>query len=403
MAATNSARTPVESLTTNAGHTDWHSMTEAGPVRRTGTEPRTEDTVIELRRVGKTYGKTPVIEDLSLQIRRGEFLTLLGPSGCGKTTTLKMVAGFEPPTCGQIVLEGRDVSGVPPYARNLNTVFQQYALFPHMTVFENVAFGPRTRRVKNAEVKLRVENMLEMVHMLEHAAKKPNQLSGGQQQRVALARALVNYPSALLLDEPLSALDVKLRRAMQLELKKIQAQVQTTFIFVTHDQEEALTMSTRIAVMNAGRIEQLGSPETIYHKPATPFVANFIGETNLIECTVKSQQSNETTVTLPDGTSVTLSSQVPAVNGVAHARLLLRPEHAQISLDARHDWDFALKLEIISRSFRGSALHVDMLTPWKQILQLQVPPKTSSAEAITNRTSVFVHWPTEARWLVVGT
>ncbi|HYW75945.1 MAG TPA: ABC transporter ATP-binding protein, partial [Gammaproteobacteria bacterium] len=251
--------------------------------------------------------------------------------------------------------------------------------------------------------KRRVQTMLEMVHMLEHAPKKPNQLSGGQQQRVALARALVNYPSALLLDEPLSALDVKLRRAMQLELKKIQAEVQTTFIFVTHDQEEALTMSTRIAVMNAGRIEQLGSPETIYHQPATSFVANFIGETNLIGCTIRHQRRNETAVTLPDGTTVALSSKAPTAKGDTPAQLLLRPEHAQISPGHRPDWDFALKLDILSCSFRGSSLHVDVLTPWKQILQLQVPPKTSSADAITDKTSVFVHWPTEARWLVVGT
>ena len=403
MAAPNFERMPVETLGVNAAQAEWNRMSDADPAARAGAEPSAEDAVIELRRVDKTYGKTPVIENLNLQIRRGEFLTLLGPSGCGKTTTLKMVAGFEPPTRGQIVLEGRDVSGVPPYGRNLNTVFQQYALFPHMSVFENVAFGPRTQGVKSAEVKRRVETMLEMVHMLEHAPKKPNQLSGGQQQRVALARALVNYPSALLLDEPLSALDVKLRRAMQLELKKIQAEVQTTFIFVTHDQEEALTMSTRIAVMNAGRIEQLGTPETIYHQPATPFVANFIGETNLVGCTVKNQRCNETRVTLPDGMIVALSSKVPAARGDTRAQLLLRPEHAQISTDHRPDWDFALKLDVLSRSFRGSSLHVDVLTPWKQILQLQVPPKTSSADAITDKASVFVHWPTEARWLVVGT
>ncbi len=207
---------------------------------------------------------------------------MLGPSGCGKTTTLRMIAGFEQPTGGRILLEGHDVSHIPPYRRNVNTVFQHYALFPHMSVRDNVAFGPRSRGLPKAEIDQRVGELLEVVRLAAYADRRPAQLSGGQQQRVALARALVNYPSALLLDEPLGALDLKLRQAMQIELKRIQREVDITFIYVTHDQEEALTMSDRIAVMNEGRVDQLGAPQVIYHEPDTLFVATFIGVANLL-------------------------------------------------------------------------------------------------------------------------
>src|SRR3989304_3589546 len=238
------------------------------------------DTVITLEHVSKRFGSFIAVEEMNLGIERGEFFSLLGPSGCGKTTTLRMVAGFETPTTGRIILEGQDCSDVPPYRRNLNRVFQQYALSPHMNVFDNVAFGPRSRRLPAREVRSRVEAMLEIVHLTGFGARKPAQLSGGQQQRVALARALVNYPSALLLDEPLGALDLKLRQAMQIELKRIQREVNITFIYVTPDQEEGLTMSDRIAVMNEGRVEQIGTPQEIYHSPASVFVANFIGSAN---------------------------------------------------------------------------------------------------------------------------
>ena len=206
---------------------------------------------------------------------------MLGPSGCGKTTTLRMIAGFETPTEGAIRLEGADVSRVPPHKRNVNTVFQHYALFPHMTVWDNVAYGPRSKKKDKAEVRKRVDELLEIVRLTDFAERKPAQLSGGQQQRVALARALVNYPSALLLDEPLGALDLKLRQVMQFELKRIQREVGITFIYVTHDQEEALTMSDRIAVMNAGNVDQIGTPTEIYDRPSTVFVASFIGQANL--------------------------------------------------------------------------------------------------------------------------
>ena len=221
------------------------------------------------------------VNEADFSIASGEFFSLLGPSGCGKTTTLRMIAGFETPTEGAIRLEGKDVSRVPPHKRNVNTVFQHYALFPHMTVWDNVAYGPRSLKKEKAEVKRRVDELLEIVRLTDFAQRKPAQLSGGQQQRVALARALVNYPSALLLDEPLGALDLKLRQVMQFELKRIQREVGITFVYVTHDQEEALTMSDRIAVMNAGNVDQIGNPTEIYDRPATVFVASFIGQANL--------------------------------------------------------------------------------------------------------------------------
>jgi spermidine/putrescine transport system ATP-binding protein len=257
---------------------------------QTGARPVTSDedglAAIELVGVEKefTAGGHDVraVERVDLRIAEGEFFSLLGPSGCGKTTTLRMIAGFEEPTNGQILLHGRDMVGVPPFRRDVNMVFQQYALFPHMDVFENVAFGLRRKKVDKGEIKRRVAEALSLVELEGRERRKPRQLSGGQQQRVALARALVNRPRALLLDEPLGALDLKLRQAMQLELKRIQREVGITFVYVTHDQEEALTMSDRLVVMDAGRIEQLGSPRELYEHPATRFVANFIGTSNIL-------------------------------------------------------------------------------------------------------------------------
>src|SRR6478609_2160174 len=245
------------------------------------------DTVIGIEHVTKRFGSFVAVDAADFGIRRGEFFSMLGPSGCGKTTTLRMIAGFEQPSEGEIRLEGEDVSKVPPYKRNVNTVFQQYALFPHLSVSANVAFGLQAKKVAKAEITKRVAELLDVVRLADFGNRKPAQLSGGQQQRVALARALVNFPSALLLDEPLGALDLKLRQAMQLELKRIQREVGITFVFVTHDQEEALTMSDRIAVMNDGRVEQIGSPEQIYHEPETVFVAGFIGMANLLPAEIE--------------------------------------------------------------------------------------------------------------------
>jgi spermidine/putrescine transport system ATP-binding protein len=265
---------------------------------------RSDDDVIELDAVTKYFGDFPAVREADFAIARGEFFAMLGPSGCGKTTTLKMIAGFEQPSAGRVLLEGNDVSRVPPHKRNVNTVFQQYALFPHMSVAENVAFGPRSKKVPRAEYTQRVAEMLDVVRLADFAKRKPSQLSGGQQQRVALARALVNYPSALLLDEPLAALDLKLREAMQLELKRIQREVGITFVFVTHDQGEALTMSDRIAVMNEGVVEQIGTPEEIYQRPASLFVAGFIGSANLLPGTITSSDGDETVVQLECGPTV---------------------------------------------------------------------------------------------------
>jgi spermidine/putrescine transport system ATP-binding protein len=247
----------------------------------------TDAPAIELIGVAKQFSSAAedvqAVERVDLSIAGGEFFSLLGPSGCGKTTTLRMIAGFEEPTAGQILLYGKDMVGVPANRRDLNMVFQSYALFPHMSVFENVAFGLRRRKLPGREISQRVNEMLELVDLTGREKRRPRDMSGGQQQRVALARALVNHPRALLLDEPLGALDLKLRQAMQLELKRIQREVGITFVYVTHDQGEALTMSDRIAVINAGLVEQLGTPREVYERPSTRFVADFIGTSNIIE------------------------------------------------------------------------------------------------------------------------
>jgi spermidine/putrescine transport system ATP-binding protein len=284
-----------------------------------------DDEVIVLDGVRKEFGEFVAVERADFAIARGEFFSLLGPSGCGKTTLLKMIAGFEQPTTGKVVLEGVDVSNVPPHQRNVNTVFQQYALFPHMSVLDNVAFGLRAKKVPSGEARRRAIDMLEIVRLGEFARRRPSQLSGGQQQRVALARALVNLPSALLLDEPLAALDLKLREAMQLELKRIQREVGITFIFVTHDQGEALTMSDRIAVMSRGQVEQIGTPEEIYSRPASIFVAGFIGSANLLPGTLQGAGTDSATVVLDSGTRIAVQSSGAAFDGDP-VTVMLRPE-----------------------------------------------------------------------------
>ena len=259
------------------------------------------------RRVAKSVeGADPsagfmAVDHIDLEVRDGEFFSLLGPSGCGKTTTLRMIGGFEQPTDGTIELQGEDVTWLPAYKRNVNTVFQNYALFPHLTIYENVAFGLRRKKVSDADVKKRVTDMLELVELPGFERRKPGQISGGQAQRVALARALVNKPAVLLLDEPLGALDLKLRKQMQVELKRIQQEVGITFIYVTHDQEEAMTMSDRIAVMNHGRYEQLGDPEVLYERPQTRFVAGFLGVSNLLSATAEGRSNGYANFRLAGG------------------------------------------------------------------------------------------------------
>jgi len=252
--------------------------------------------MIRLERVCKSFGEAVAVDDVSIEIARGEFFSMLGPSGCGKTTTLRMIAGFEEPTAGRVHLDGEDVTLTSPRHRNVNMVFQDYALFPHMTVAENVGFGLKLKKVDRGEQRSRIDEMLGVVRLEGLGDRRPSELSGGQRQRVALARALVNRPAALLLDEPLGALDLKLRREMQLELKRIQKSTGTTFVYVTHDQEEALTMSDRIAVMDGGRVQQLADPKTLYEQPTTSFVADFIGTSNALELSIHRREGEHAIV-----------------------------------------------------------------------------------------------------------
>ncbi|MCV0377562.1 ABC transporter ATP-binding protein [Microbacterium sp.] len=284
---------------------------------------------VRLDRVTKRFGDFTAVDDLSLAIEHGEFFSLLGPSGCGKTTTLRMIGGFEEVTSGAIHIGETEVTDLPPFQRRVNTVFQNYALFPHLDVFENIAFGLRRRKTPSGEIRSMVASMLDLVDLAGYEKRKPNQLSGGQQQRIALARALVNNPDVLLLDEPLGALDLKLRKQMQVELKRIQDEVGITFVFVTHDQEEAMTMSDRIAVMRQGRIEQLGQPEELYERPRTEFVAGFLGVSNLLDGDAVGRTGEDVDIRLGDGAVV----RVPAasVNGSRHVRVGIRPEKLRVT------------------------------------------------------------------------
>ncbi|MFB8349157.1 ABC transporter ATP-binding protein [Streptomyces niveus] len=297
-------------------------MTETASTDRGGDDVR-------LTGISKSYGSFHAVKPLDLTVPEGSFFALLGASGCGKTTTLRMIAGLEDPTTGSVFLGDRDVTGLPPHKRPVNTVFQSYALFPHLDIYENVAFGLRRRGIKS--VKKQVGDMLDLVQLGDYAKRKPHQLSGGQQQRVAVARALINHPKVLLLDEPLGALDLKLRRQMQLELKRIQTEVGITFVHVTHDQEEAMTMADTVAVMNGGRVEQLGAPAELYENPQTTFVANFLGTSNLIEADVAERTGDELVVT-----SAGVKLRVPADRCAAHVtdggRLLVGVRPEKISL-----------------------------------------------------------------------
>jgi spermidine/putrescine transport system ATP-binding protein len=283
---------------------------------------------IRLVELTKDFREVRAVDDVSLDIGTGEFFSLVGPSGCGKTTTLRMIGGFEMPSRGRIELRGRDVTFEPPDKRPVNMVFQNYALFPHLDVAGNVAFGLRRKHVERNEIMRRVGDALELVHLAGYDKRKPNQLSGGQQQRVALARALVNRPNVLLLDEPLGALDLKLRKRLQIELKRIQAEVGITFVYVTHDQEEALTMSDRIAVMHGGRVEQLGTPEELYERPQTRFVADFIGTTNLLHGTVEAVDAETAAIRLDSGDMCRVDRDGHAIGSVVD--LSLRPESIAI-------------------------------------------------------------------------
>ncbi|MCK0174285.1 MULTISPECIES: ABC transporter ATP-binding protein [Mycobacteriaceae] len=343
----------------------------------------------------KTFTDYVAVADADFSIASGEFFSMLGPSGCGKTTTLRMIAGFETPTTGAIRLEGTDVSRVPPHKRNVNTVFQHYALFPHMTVWDNVAYGPRSQKKDKAEVKRSVDELLEVVRLTDFANRKPGQLSGGQQQRVALARALVNYPSALLLDEPLGALDLKLRHAMQFELKRIQREVGITFVYVTHDQEEALTMSDRIAVMNAGNVEQIGSPTEIYDRPATVFVASFIGQANLWAGRQIARIDADHVEVEVLGTKLRARPGDTAIETGGHATLMVRPERVRVSLEPPAGDVSCVQSTVQDMTFQGPVVRLSLAAPDGSPIVAHVGPE-QQLPTVRPGDQVHVCWSSDA-------
>lgn len=290
--------------------------------------------MVTLTNVMKIFSDHTAVNNINLDAKQGEFLTLLGPSGCGKTTTLRMIAGFEEPTSGHILLNGEDVSHNAPYERDVNTVFQSYALFPHMNIFDNIAFGLKIKKISKEDIKKKVKEALKLVRLEGYENRMPNEISGGQKQRVAIARAIVNNPKVLLLDEPLGALDLKLRKEMQIELKHLQQKLGITFIYVTHDQEEALILSDRIAVMDNGQIEQIGTPDEIYERPKTKFVASFIGETNLFDATVSDISQNEIKLILETNDEIIIkdsSMKIDSLTKGLKVSIAIRPEKMRLS------------------------------------------------------------------------
>jgi spermidine/putrescine transport system ATP-binding protein len=351
-----------------------------------------------MRDVVKRFGEVAAVDHVSMQIRNGEFFSMLGPSGCGKTTSLRMIAGFEYPTAGEICLSGQPIGNTPPFQRNVNTVFQSYALFPHMTVEENVAFGLEMKKVPKSDIGTRVEEALGMVRLSGYGGRRPRQLSGGQQQRVALARALVNRPDVLLLDEPLGALDLKLRKEMQLELKGLQEQVGITFIYVTHDQEEALTMSDRIAVMSGGKVLQVGSPTEIYERPSCRFVADFIGESNFVKGRVSAIDAGSVAVTTPDG--LVLRGQAAAqVRPDQDAFVSVRPEKARLSIQPPGDGAANLFLVTVDRvSYIGSDTRIQVQLGQERLFSVweQNARSTVDRDAYWQRGEQgYLWWPIE--------
>ncbi|MFJ4771778.1 ABC transporter ATP-binding protein [Streptomyces uncialis] len=349
---------------------------------------------VRLTGISKTYGSFTAVHPLDLTVPQGSFFALLGASGCGKTTTLRMIAGLEEPTSGTVFLGEQDVTALPPYKRPVNTVFQSYALFPHLDIFENVAFGLRRRGIRS--VKKQVEEMLDLVQLGDFARRKPHQLSGGQQQRVAVARALINHPKVLLLDEPLGALDLKLRRQMQLELKRIQTEVGITFVHVTHDQEEAMTMADTVAVMNKGRVEQLGAPADLYENPRTTFVANFLGTSNLIEATVERRSGEELVLTVADSRLVLPATRCSAPTGGGGKVLAgVRPE--KMSLTHADDADAIpggrnrVPGTITASSFIGVSTQYLVDSPVHPELEVYVQ-NVERDDRLVPGTPVVLHW-----------
>jgi len=337
----------------------WYFYLTKLHIRFSGRKPKlvekTTKPIVELRSLTKSYGDNTIIKDFNLTINNGEFVTILGPSGCGKTTVLRLIAGFEEVNGGQIILDGEDVTNIPAEHRHVNTVFQSYALFPHMTIFENVTFGLRMQKVPEVEIKPRVLDALRMVQLEDMAERKPSQLSGGQQQRIAIARAVVNKPKVLLLDESLSALDYKLRKQMQNELKSLQRQLGITFIFVTHDQEEALTMSDRIIVLKTGNIEQDGSPREIYEEPSNLFVAKFIGEINIFDAVVLHRVDEQRVKANVEGRICDIYVEQQVHEG-QKLKVLLRPEDVLLEELDDNEQSSAIIGYIRERNYKGMTL-----------------------------------------------
>jgi spermidine/putrescine transport system ATP-binding protein len=336
--------------------------------------------IIQLKNITKFFGKQCVIPSLNLDIEKGEFITLLGPSGCGKTTLLRIIAGFEAPTNGTVLLDGEDITALPPYQRNVNTVFQNYALFPHLNVLENVAFGLKQKKVPASNIAVEVEKALETVQMTGFAHRKPKELSGGQQQRIALARAIVNKPKVLLLDEPLAALDLKLRKQMQVELKTLHHQLGITFVFVTHDQEEALTMSDRIAVINKGVVEQLDTPQNVYNYPATKFAADFIGDNNTLRGNCDGERFQ-----LKDS-SVPLSGKV---RSQGNAYLFIRPEHIVIH-QHQPEAAFGLPAIIQEKIFLGNQWKIQCVLQSGEKMEVVIKP--DQLAAYEGAKKIYLNW-----------
>ncbi len=370
-------------------------LTKTGAATQTapGRPARNGAPVIEIDHVTKRFDDYVAVADADFTIGAGEFFSMLGPSGCGKTTTLRMIAGFETPTTGAIRLEGVDVSRVPPNKRNVNTVFQHYALFPHLTVWDNVAYGPRSQKKDKAQVKKSVDEMLEVVRLTDFALRKPAQLSGGQQQRVALARALVNYPSALLLDEPLGALDLKLRHVMQFELKRIQRELGITFIYVTHDQEEALTMSDRIAVMSAGNVEQIGTPTEIYDRPASVFVAGFIGQANLWQGRQTGRANRDFVEVDVLGTTLSAKPGDTTIEPGGRATVMVRPERVRVSTEPGSDP--GVRASVVDLTFQGPVVRLSLAAPDGSPIVAHVGPE-QDLPLLRPGDQVYATWSSEA-------
>jgi spermidine/putrescine transport system ATP-binding protein len=347
---------------------------------------------IELTKLTKKFAEVTAVDGIDLHVPAGEFFSLLGPSGCGKTTTLRMIAGFEQPTSGEILLDGTDVAYTPPHQRNVNTVFQNYALFPHLNVYDNIAFGLKRAKRPKSEIRERVGKALELVQLSGYEKRKSSQLSGGQQQRVALARALVLNPAVLLLDEPLGALDAKLRKALQIELKALQQEVGITFLYVTHDQEEALTMSDRLAVMNAGHVEQVGAPQEVYEDPETLFVADFLGVSNLMEARVVSASPSACKVTV-DGYELETRGTDRDVTG--EAKIVIRPERIELEDHGAPSGANRIPGMVERLVYVGSAVQVIVHAATGETLQALVQNKGASLP-FEQGTPVQLHLPPDA-------